>query len=220
MNILIILMFLTNTFITSIICAENAQDFIEKNKSLKAEIRLTSSILNLVDGKTGLMDAEKIRGINYMIQEIGKIQHGTVDKATGLRIGKYLYHGHLYTLKGMAKLENELPKLSEESKDLLKKLKSDLAKITDPNLEESKGSKHFMKILIHEWAGKANKLNSLVVQWSNLGENTDQEEFRKTLTNFRMVDSYCSDLLQFLSTLKRSCPKALKLYENKYHRPA
>lgn len=216
-NILIVTLIV---FASSINANESNQETNDTNRSLKAEIRLTHSILNLVDGKAGLMDADKIRGINYMIQEIGRILYGVLDKTSGKQIGKYKYNGHLHTLMSLAILENEANKLPDDAKELLIKLKSDLAKITDPNLEESRGSKHFMKILIHEWASKANKLNSLVVQWSNLPDNADQDDFRKTLTNFRKTSNYCSDLLQFLHALKKSCPKASKLYYDKYNRPA
>lgn len=193
----------------------------KNNLPTKQEIRLTTDILNIIDGRVGLMDAEKIRGINYMIQEIAKIQYGILDKTTGNRIGKYPFNNQVYTLKKLVKVESDYNNnIPEALSELLKKLKTDLAQITDPNLESGRGSKHFMRILIHEWATKANKLNSLVVRWSDLPESDDQETFRKTLTSFKLTDSYCTDLLQFLAVLKRSCPKASKLYEDKYHKHA
>jgi hypothetical protein len=191
-------------------------------RSAPAFITLTSPILSIVDGKANAMDGEKIHGMKFMIQEIVKMQYGILDKSTNTRTGKYIIKetdnkheievSHI-CLKRLLK-SNQAIDITKE----LEKIKIHLGTITDANLESGRGSKELMRKLITEWSQKRNKPFSLLLAWSRLDEPFDRKEFRDTLTSLQMVDSYCTDLVQFLGDLQNSCPKAVKQYYELYPR--
>jgi hypothetical protein len=70
-----------------------------------------------------------------------------------------------------------------------------------------------MIILIGESCEKHNRSNSLLLDWARIEGDDETESFNKQVTNFTIFHEFCTDLVNFLEDLIRSCPKAQQQFK-------
>lgn len=191
----------------------------EQGAPTRARIQLTSKALKFIDGIKGAMDEYKIRDVMYIGREINKIQFGAPDpRNKSLRIGTFKHKEQLYTLKDIVKLETEYlcknpntdPLKSSLIKDLFEKAAFSFRDTVKPYLSEAKRFKKLTLELINEYCTKAKKPNSYLLTWQE-GDN-EQEIFRKYVKSSKDLDTFCSELTDFMSTMIHNCPKGYKKY--------
>lgn len=172
-------------------------------------IKLTSPILAAIDGVPNILDEHTIHKALYVRQEINKILLGILDK-NNKRQPQYNFNGRLYTVKQLVKLEKEKGS-SKALNDLFEKIRGDFIRITEPFVAESRHTKKQMMALITESCKKRNKPNSLLFHW---GDDNEKENMIKNVTNFKIFDTFCTDLSDFLKDLVISCPKAFQKFKD------
>lgn len=95
----------------------------------------------------------------------------------------------------------------------LTQAKKAFADITLPFMEQARGSKDFMVPLIEEWADKAGHKDSMLLRWSEEDPGSEMKMFDHDITTCARLDNMCCNLLDFLTSMIASCPKAVEQYE-------
>ncbi len=200
-----------------------------KTKEIPASsiITLESPVLELIDGVRFCIDGNAIKNIKTIIRRIGLIQYGFRNPKTGVTIGRYQLNGQSYTLHELVPIEKEYENryaylIQEDKKKydaalqpirtLLEKAKDDFGRIVEPFIDSVKGSKDLVIQLIEQFCQKRGHANSLLLGWGK-SENNEREFFDKRVTSIEAMDIFCTDLREFLESLKASCPKGRQKYK-------
>lgn len=196
------------------------------NAIVNPNIRLTSELLATMDGvpKIGI-DVDLIRKTMDMGKKLAEIQFGKLDKATKKRIPQYSFQGKFYTLQQLVSIEKEFEKkyagqpntnpqkakVAEALKKTLLMAKKDFKVAIKKYLEETRsGGKHQEKFT-KEFCDKAGRPNSQLNNWK---EGSELSSFKDNVTSFKIYYTFCTDLSDFFAVFIRSCPKALKQYQD------
>jgi hypothetical protein len=184
------------------------------------DIILTSKAIQFVDGKSYGVNRNTIAMIIHLSHLVKNMLNGFLDES-GNRIGLYnLEHKPLW-VKALILIEEQLlndPEaknsiLYKELKDILEKVKRDYIETMRPFLDDARGAKHQMVMLITEWAEKAGRDSTSLLEWANTEENEEINSFMKRIQTFAQFDAFCEDLLAFFKVLVNSCPKAREQYQ-------
>lgn len=177
----------------------------------------TLTILTLENEVLALIDGHFITGttVGMMMQlriDVNKRRLG-VKTSTGL-IGKYSYKNKSSSIQQLKDIEQAAAAGDIASlRALLKEIKDELVAVLRPFLDEAKGAKGQMVALIAEWAQKAHRPDSQLLEWAkSKDENETQSSYNK-ITSFKLLDRFCGDLVHFLETLLRSCPNACQQFK-------
>lgn len=222
-----------NQLICTIFILSSFANILSDNNNVK----LSSPIIDF-DGS--LINLNKIRKIIWMGKKLSEVQFGEVDPVTKKRKAQYEFKGQLYTLKELVKMEEEYKtknkQLKNENSTVYKKMfepyvnalnniKHKFEGLVDPFIKDSYGAERLMRDLIKDSCNQRDRSDSLLIKWAETfldirekkiawKEGIEHEVFRKHVTSLKKLDLFCSDLTNFLKDLVRSCPKALKLYQD------
>lgn len=169
-----------------------------------AALTLESELVKFVDGKSGLgIDGQTFGMLMKLRITLKSMQLG-IKQTDGSLVGYYTYQDKKYTTKDFIALEAAGTKTSTELNTAL----NDFNKKVQPLLEMSRGAKQNMVDLISEWAKLAKRPHTQLLNWAHTPEGQEQKELAMRITSFTEYDNFISDLIYFLETLMRSCPKA------------
>lgn len=189
----------------------------------KKPIILTDKIIHTIDGVQGAMDRFKIENMLWLIQEMRHIHHGSIkvnaqgipDPARTSVVKELTFKGKKCSLNDLIEIEQRKASLSENEKKELNALfhaiKEYCEKVNHIILEDAHGTEQFMKRLIHEYCVKAERTDSLLLNWNT---GSEIEMYQKTITSFKIFHTYSVDIMNFLSALIKSCPKAYQAYKD------
>ena len=178
--------------------------------ALATPVKLESKLLSFADGKFFIADTiEMLRKFQRRVMEIlSGIQQGAK------RVGKYTYNGKQYGSRDLARIEHEQG-INTELHKLLQQIKTDFLVISKEFEEAVRGSKQMMIVLIEESCTKRNRLDSLLLTWSQTDEEHEAALFNREVTSLQKFDQFSIDLLNFFSDLIYSCPKAQQLFKDR-----
>lgn len=186
---------------------------------------MTSPVIEFLDGKSWGVNGEAVGYMRQVGLNIIKMQYGTPQKDSKVRIGLFEYDGKQYTLKELIAIAREYAEKAasysiQEYEKIRAKLKTALSaaieyfiNTIEPFMGQANGAKKQVVILIEEWAEKRNRQNSELLHWAETEEGKEFDVFKKNAKNFEALDDFCTDLVCFLGDLMRSCPKANKQFE-------
>ncbi|MGE0009873.1 MAG: hypothetical protein AB7F19_04965 [Candidatus Babeliales bacterium] len=115
--------------------------------------------------------------------------------------------------KELTELEHKRMQQTQLLAPALAQAKKSFADLTFPFMEQARGSKDFMVPLIEEWAEKAGHKDSMLLRWSEEDPGSEMSMFDHDINNCARLDNMCCNLLDFLTSLIASCPKAVEQYE-------
>lgn len=115
--------------------------------------------------------------------------------------------------KELAEIEHKRMEQLQLLAPALAQAKKAFADLTLPFMEQARGSKDFMVPLIEEWAEKAGHKDSMLLRWSEEDPGSEMKMFDHDITNCLRLDNMCCNLLDFLTSMIGSCPKAVEQYE-------
>lgn len=185
-----------------------------------ADIILTSKAIYFVDGKPYGINEKTVAMIIHLSSIVKKMINGFLDEK-GTRIGSYNFEQKPLWVKALIEIEQEFfsdPEsknsiLYKELKEVLERIKRDYIETMRPFLDDARGAKHQMIMLITEWSEKAGRDNTSLLEWASTEENAEIEMFMKRIQTFAQFDAFCEDLLAFFKVLVNSCPKAREQYQ-------
>lgn len=186
------------------------------------EIVLTNPILKSIDGIPGFMDKEEIGQTLWLRQEIQALHNGIyrvnaagqTDPSTGTVQKEFLFRGKKQNLKAVVELESQFATFSETEKKefnaLFATVKEYFDKVNIVLAVRAQGMHKFTFKLAQEFCQKANRHNSMLLNWK---EGNEIELYRKSVTSFKLFYTFSTDLSNFMAALVRSCPKALESFK-------
>lgn len=206
-----------------------------ETRATRGGIVLTSPLLGLIDGLSFGINANHIKMMLMVHRELKKIMFGEADK-TGALIGRYTFNGSQHSIRSLvlletlkeeeyrnshaalsldaankqkiADLESGYKKFKKELEASLLTIKKDFEQKVAPFEKNARGAKEQMLVLIAESCQKHGHPDSYLLKWADTQEGNEMVYVRDHLHSFKEFDQFCSDLLNFLEDLMRSCPKA------------
>lgn len=177
-------------------------------------LTLEADILEFIDDFPLGVNPDTVGMIMKLRRDLNKRRFGT-KTANGID-GFYIFEGKKWTLQML--LELEIQFLSSNSAtdqkrlallyELFQKMKDDYVELVKPFLADARGAKGQMLILITEWSTKASRQDTHLLHWANTKEGEETSAIYSKITSIKLFDQFVADLLYFLETLLRSCPKA------------
>lgn len=180
-----------------------------------APLTLNAEILEIIDGFALGVNGTTVGMIMRLRLDLNKRRVGKTS-ASATAVGYFDFEGKKHTIAELVALEKKLVQsTSSGDQDRLKKLRSTLTKIIDdfveltkPFLADARGAKGQMIVLITEWAQKAHRGDSHLLEWANVEEGKESSAIYQKINTITLFEQFVDDLLYFLETLLRSCPKA------------
>jgi hypothetical protein len=180
-----------------------------------APLTLNAEILEIIDGFALGVNGTTVGMIMRLRLDLNKRRVGKTS-ASATAVGYFDFEGKKHTIAELVALEKKLVQSNSSSdQDRLKKLRSTLTKIIDdfveltkPFLADARGAKGQMIVLITEWAQKAHRGDSHLLEWANVEEGKESSAIYQKINTITLFEQFVDDLLYFLETLLRSCPKA------------
>lgn len=189
------------------------------NQMTAQTIILKSDVIKIADGT--FIDANTIEFMRKFRRKILDIVLGETS-TDGKRIGQYTVEGKGHGIQYLALYEQGLLRKYNKNKKKLKQLqlllvtaKIDFVIISEEFMHSARGAKGILITLIQEDCQKRKHPNSLLLEWAQTGEGQETAMFNQRITNFIQYYSLCRDLLNFLSDLIASCPKAEKQFKER-----
>lgn len=198
----------------------------------KETVTLESSVLRLVDGT--FINADTIECMRKFQRYIGALLFGD-QSSDGTRTGRYEYNGKKYGVHALAQIEQELaaqqpvgtpatqipagtPQPAPSADNIitqhqqllaaLQEAKNDFIKLSEEFKSLAQGAKQTMVKLIEESCVKRGRPDSLFLTLAKAKDDNETTTFDMHVVSFATLESVCIDLLNFLTDLIHSCPKA------------
>lgn len=180
-----------------------------------APLTLNAEILAIIDGFALGVNGTTVGMVMRLRLDLNKRRVGKTS-ASQTAVGYFDFEGKKHTIAELVALEKKLMQ-SNNSADqqrvqalraTLSKIIDDFVELTKPFLADARGAKGQMIVLITEWAEKAHRGDSHLLEWANVEEGKEASTIYQKLTTIGLFEQFVDDLLYFLETLLRSCPKA------------
>jgi hypothetical protein len=174
---------------------------------------LESSVIKIADGT--FINANEVEFIRMFSRKLLGLLIGE-QLPNKQRKGKYFLFGKWYAVDALARIEQEV-KNSFTKKDFETKLaleelltyaKADFIIQSGEFIENGRGAKSIMTVLIQESCQKRNRSESLLLEWAKTKEGQESTMFDRQVKSFSDYSGFLTDLVNFLSDLIYSCPKA------------
>lgn len=177
-------------------------------------LTLEADILEIVDDFPLGVNPDTVGMIMKLRRDLNKRRFGT-KSPSGLE-GFYTFEGKKWTLQMLIELEVKLSRSNSAAdqrrlaslNEFFQKIKEEFIDLVKPFLADARGAKGQMVILITEWSVKASRQDSQLLNWSHTKEGDETNAVYSKILTIKAFDQFCADLLYFLETLLRSCPKA------------
>lgn len=198
-------------------CSFAYEDWIHRAPG-EHDIILESSLVKLVDGLSFGIDGRKIAMMFRVRKAVRKIQHG-ISNEQGVFTGLYEFKGDTYGVHELAYIEQQAKLRSDietidELKQVLILAKKDFLNKVKPYMATARGAKKPMFMLIKESCKKRNRSDSILLRWGAAREEDEERQFEHDIVGFGIFDVFCTDLMNFMEDVIRSCPKALEQFKH------
>lgn len=187
------------------------------------DVTLKSDVIKIIDNFPLGIDVQAILKFLNLRQSLKNMLYG-IKENDGTCIGIYLYENEKRSIESLIELEQALlasPSLTQEQtsqlmsiKSVLVQAKKDFLEKSRPLMEDAQGAKQPMIMLMKEWAQKANRKDSYILRWSTAKEGEETTYFEQNVTNLTLFKTFAHDLIHFLETLIKSCPKACDSFKD------
>lgn len=183
-------------------------------------ITLTDPKLKLVDGYSWAMDGKQFKKTMKFRLNMNQYRFG--EKTEQGLVGLFTFEGEKHSLATLIELEEELMHSNSTSDQrrlkalheyLIKMIIEEFVELSQPFLADARGAKKDMMALINEWATKAHRKSSYLLDWGASKEGEETQVVRTKIKSVKEFDQFCSDLVYFLETLMRSCPIATQQFK-------
>jgi hypothetical protein len=190
------------------------------------KIILESKILQLVDGS--FFTADHMRQILLFQREITKLTMG-YKMADGTRVAPYLFRGQHHTIIELAEIEKTIERskqmgtltldqqeAAEELKALLITAKLNFISLSNQFRDSGRMAKSLTTVLMRESCEKRERHDSLLLLWANTTPETENSVLRDHANTFGKFLEFQTDLFNFLTDLRNSCPKAYAKFQQQF----
>lgn len=176
-------------------------------------IILESPLLSMFDGSAVGINADVIELIGLIRREINKILIG--EKApNGSMVGRYLIDGKRYAVQDLVLVEAQASQpLHKDLTNYLEIAKKDLQSCVEPFIESIRSVKSQLLELSKESCRKRGIHTSTLLRLLEVPEGDEIIVFNEEIISFARYNAFCTDLLNFLGDLIRSCPRGMAQFK-------
>lgn len=175
---------------------------------------------SIIDGRNPGINADIMLNLLRVIDMIKKILFG--EKQAGVLIKQHQYKDTFVSLDDLVAIFEDLEQQGifngteyEDAIKCLNSMKAEFAKLSETLLGQEAAFIQKITIkIIHNWAHKSDRNNSILLRWGN----EDEKEMLRSLSAHQFKDM-CIDLKTFLYDLIASCPIAREEFKKKYITP-
>lgn len=188
------------------------------------DVTLSSDVLKIIDNFPLGIDVQAILKFLNLRQSLKNMLYGCKNDTGDDLIGLYNFGTNKACIDELIDLEEKLlaqQRLTEEEqiqltsiKTVLDQAKKDFLEKSKPLMEDAQGAKQPMIVLMKEWAVKSHREDSYILNWSTAKEGEETAYFVHNVTNLRLFKVFAHDLIHFLETLIKSCPKACESFKD------
>lgn len=208
-------------------------------RTTRTGIILTSPLIPILDGL--FINATQVKMMLAVHKKIKDILYGEKNKA-GVLEGRYTFEGQKHSVKSLLAIETPLEtdyatqraalladpvknqneisvldlaynKTKHNLRTCLLEVKKEFEEKIAPFEKNARGAKDQMLYLMTESCQKHNRPDSGLLTWADTQEGNEMVYVRDHINTFYAFDQFCTDLLNFLEDLMRSCPKAWKQFK-------
>ena len=181
------------------------------------DIILSSTIIKLVDGLSIGINGQRIAMMLKVRKEVIRILFGIANES-GQLVGLYQYNGNYYTARELTLLEAECRENGDKAtlealRPVLQHTKQEFMAKIKPFMASARGAKRQMLLLIEESCKKRKRFDSILLRWGAAKEEDEAKQFDKDIVDFKIFDTFCTDLVHFIEDVIRSCPKAVAQFK-------
>ena len=176
-----------------------------------APIVLSSEIIKLIDGKSYGVTGYKIKSMLQLILKLNIMLDGSATEP-----GLYTFEGKSYCVKALAELEQTASfdgAQKQQFAALLEDVKKDFEQKTTPFMEDARGTKAQLFMLIQESCTKHARPDSFLLKWAEAEEGNEMLAMREDIHTFAALKQFILDLIMFNKDMIKSCPKAVAQYQ-------
>jgi hypothetical protein len=170
------------------------------------------TVPSIVDGTPFGVNGHELKKMLYILKKIEDLLKGNIDPATKERAGKYLFQGKFLSIKQLVNVEKNINSFDKNSRDefyrVFEQAREDFIKINEPYLDQVQAGKLITLKFMEEWATKHDREDTYLLAWAKEKPTHEFESFRQKIITFELLDTFCNDLISFISDLIRSCPRA------------
>lgn len=175
---------------------------------------LQSPALEILDGKFIKADhVELMRKFQRRLLEILKGKKEADGRCTGL----FTYQNTQMTLHELALMETESADSTTQKalEHTLAHAKEYFISVSEEFARAGRGPKQLTAELVKESCALRHRSDSLLIHWAHAHEQDEHEVFDRHVQSFKQYEAFCIDLLNFFGDMVHSCPKAVKLFEQR-----
>lgn len=189
-------------------------DFLLFRNPGDAGIILESSIIKLVDGLAIGIDGKKIAMMFRVRKEVKRLQWGVAARKDEELVGIFEIGGNWYTIHQLAQLEDAFQEThSADLERAFEKAQKEFVTKVMPYMGTARGAKRQLLMLIEESCKKRKRMDSILLRWGAAKEEEEERQFYSDITDFKIFDIFCTDLMHFMEDVIRSCPKAMAQFK-------
>lgn len=178
--------------------------------------RLTCDVIAKLDGKSYGFSGTRIGGMIHMKIKLCQMLFGIQQQGTTQRKGTIFFQDTYWTIQELAQWceKNSYDATTEHELHLsLEKTKKEIAHILEPFIEQARGVKAQITLIIEEWISLYHKSGSPLENWARTKEGKELALFFQETVSYERLATFCSDLILFLEVLTKSCVDGMKQFE-------
>lgn len=172
-------------------------------------VTLSPHLLTRVDGF--LIKADTIELMRRFQRELLGIIVGDIH-TNGHRIGRYRYQGTPHNLHDLCRVSPSSPEEHAQLEACCQQAKNDFIELGSNFRSTGEYAKKFITKLIEESCEKRNRLNSVLLIWVAAEANQEEKLFADHIKTTTDLNTFLTDLYNFLSDIVRSCPRAYNAF--------
>jgi hypothetical protein len=125
---------------------------------------------------------------------------------------RYLGDKRTYSQE-LSQLETTYNDIKHQLRDVLVKSRHDFETKIASFIKIVRGAKDQMMVLLIESCQKHNRTDSFLLKWVESPDNGEIQYFHDQITSFKALDQLCTDFVNFMDDIMRSCPKAMAQFK-------
>ena len=181
-------------------------------------IKLDNSLLHSIDGKNIGINGETVALIKKYQSNIIDILMG--KRTPDGRAGWYEFEGKLYTAQELREQEDALgktrsPQQSALLQQLIMQIRNDFETISADFREIARSSRAMMLFLIEESCTKRGRGNDSLILVLARSKEDEEVLFDRHIKTVKDLETFMTDLYNFLGDLINSCPKAQAQFKDR-----
>lgn len=172
----------------------------------------------VIDGTPFGLNGQEIVKMLHVLRKIKQMLHGIKQADTNEYVGLYSYEGTMHSIQSLVQLEKMYRDTGDKEKlarlnILLAEIKEEFMTFMKPFVGDAQGSESLIVEIMEDWAEVFNRSHDcFLLTWGKQKEGAELQAFDTTISSFHKLHEFFTDLISFMESLIKSCPRGWKQY--------